>query len=308
MKIPQFFLGVDGGATKTEAVLVDQNRKIIDQGQAQGSNTAIFGLTESANQVALAVKRALGTKKIKISASYLALAGVNTRDDNKNWQRAIKNHPYLCQVLDNPKIVNDTAAALRSGTTDKNAIVVIAGTGSNCYGRNEKGQEARSGGADHILGDEGSAYDIGSNILHSVVKALDGRGPKTVLVNLLFEKLKIESLDGLHRLVYKKPWNKTDIAQVAPLAEIAAEKNDKIAIGIIKSAADELALMTKAVAQKLNLEKKPYTIVKSGSVFNMPKIGNLLEKEILKFSPYAKFTMPKVSAATAAAYLAQEGI
>src|SRR3990167_89988 len=271
MKIPQFFLGVDGGATKTEAVLVDQNRKIIDQGQAQGSNTAIFGLTESANQVALAVKRALGTKKIKISASYLALAGVNTRDDNKNWQRAIKNHPYLCQVLDNPKIVNDTAAALRSGTTDKNAIVVIAGTGSNCYGRNEKGQEARSGGADHILGDEGSAYDIGSNILHSVVKALDGRGPKTVLVNLLFEKL-------------------------------------KIAIGIIKSAADELALMIKAVAQKLNLEKKPYTIVKSGSVFNMPKIGNLLEKEILKFSPYAKFTMPKVSAATAAAYLAQEGI
>ena len=257
--------------------------------------------------MALAIRRALAERKIKISRSCLALAGVDIKSNNQDWEQTIKKHPFLSKVLNRPLVINDTFAALRSGTPDKNTIVIIAGTGSNCYGRNEKGQEARSGGADHILGDEGSGYDIGLKILKSVVQDLDGRGPKTALTKLLFNKFKINSLESLCLLVYKKPWNKTDIAKIAPLAEKAAEKGDIIAKKIIEQAAGDLGLMIKAVALKLNLKGKPYTIITSGSVFKIQKIlYDHLEKDIAKFSPQAKFTKPSIDSATAAAYLALE--
>lgn len=303
----KFYLGVDGGGTKTKAVLINSSKNIIGEGQSAGSNATIFGLTESVNQVALAVKKALTGKESKISRSCLALAGVNIKSNNQDWRQTIKEHPFLSKVLDNPLIINDTLAALRSGTTDQNAVVIIAGTGSNCYGRNEKGQEARSGGTDYILGDEGSGYNIGLKILKGITQDLDGRGQKTILTNLLFEKFKISSLEDLNLVVYQKPWNKTDIAKIAPLAEKAAEKGDIIAKKIIEQAAHDLAVMIKVVATKLNLQEKSYTIVTSGSVFNIQKIlCEHLEADIVKFSPKANFIKPIVDSATAAAYLAME--
>lgn len=301
------FLGVDGGGTKTEAVLIDNHKKELGRGQSQGTNIKALGEKKAITNLSLATKSAIGEiTGIKL-IGYLALAGVNNRQDIVNWQNALQKHPHLSRIFAHPpEIVNDTHAALRSGTTDKNAIVTIAGTGSNCYGKNEDGKIAKSGGVDYILGDEGSAYDIGLKILKSVTRAEDGRGPKTTLVDLLFSKLKINSLDSLQLLVYEKPWNKIDIAALAPLVEVATESGDEIATTIIKDAALELARMTKTVVLKLNLENKSHTIVESGSVFKMPMIRHFLETNIRQTAKRAKFVRPSISAATAAAYLAIE--
>lgn len=302
----KYFLGVDGGGTKTEAVLIDQNRKVLGRGQAGGVLIPVLGWQESINNLYIAIKRAISEKKLQKISSCLALAGVDTKGNNLHWKQIIMNHQHLSKILASPLIVNDTLAALRAGTTDQDAVVIIAGTGSNCYGRNDRGQEAKSGGAGHILGDEGSAFVIGSEILKSVVRSLDGRISKTVLTKLVFETCHINSLESLINLIYEKPWNKTDIAQVAPLADKAVKEKDPVAKKIIENAAHELALMGKAVITKLKLKGKFYTAVLSGSVFNIQTLKEKLQQELLEFSPKAKFVKPSMSSAEAAAILALE--
>lgn len=303
-----YYLGVDGGGTKTTAQVIDSQRRVIGKGEAAGSNWNVYGIDRSCGNLGIAIKKALANKKMGKLFGYLAMVGVNTEEETKLWQKAIKGDRFLSRIFSAPPtIVNDTQAALRAGTSNKNALVVISGTGSNCWGKNELGQEAKSGGVDYILSDEGSAYAVGSAILHSVVKALDGRGNQTVLKNLLFEKYKIDSLEKLILLVYSKHWDKVDIAKIAPLAQIAARGGDRVAQGILLYAADELALMARAVASKLNLLEKRLTVVKSGSVFKINKILNeRFTTSILEFARHANIVEPKIDSVTAAALLAKE--
>lgn len=298
-------MGVDGGGTKTEAVLIDDEEKVVAQGQASGSNPGIIGLEKAVENVYSSVKNF--TDGLFVNSACFAIAGVNTKDDEQKFEKTILNHPKLSKIVPKFFVVNDTYAALRAGTDDKNAVVIIAGTGSNCYGRNENGKEAKSGGFDYILSDEGSGYAIGLSVLKACVKALDGRDKRTSLVNLLFKNFKLTSLDDLAELVYRKPWNKTDIAGIAPLAEMAAEENDEIAQKIIKEAAHDLGLMIKAVVDACDLAGKSFTIVTAGSVFNIQKIlCQHLEEDVLAFSPKAVFVKSKLSSAYGAALLAKE--
>lgn len=304
-----FFIGVDGGGTKTQAVVIDEKGKEIAKGVSGGSNPSVVGINESVKNIDDALKQALLGKKLTNVPAVFAIAGINTEEGKNNLKGAISATPSIsCVISKNFEVVNDALAALRAGTADKNAIVVIAGTGSSCVGGNENGKHAKSGGMDYILSDEGSGYFIGLSVLKAVTKSSDGREAKTKLVDMLFKKLKIKSIEELDLLVYKKPWNKTDIASVAPLAEIATEIGDPKAKQIIETASRELGQMIKAVVKKLELVHKPYTIVTTGSVFKIQKIlCENLERDILKFSPEAKFTKPQVDSATGAAYLAKEG-
>lgn len=301
------FLGVDGGGTKTKTVLIDENRKVLNEGSASGTNANILGFKKAIENLKIAVNRSLKNHTTDdITSVCFAIAGINTTNDKYTWEKEIKKDPELSKIRKRV-IVNDTQAALRAGTDDKNAIVIIAGTGSNCYGRNEKGDNASSGGLDWILSDEGSAYAIGFEILHRTVQALDGRGAKTTLTNLLFEKLKIKNLEELHQIIYQKPWNKTDIASIAPLAQVATDKGDQIAKSILIKATSDLAEMVKAVATKLNLKGNSYPIVYTGSVFKIQKaLFEEFKNQVRIFSPKAKFINPKVDSATGAAYLAME--
>ncbi len=303
----KFFLGIDGGATKTTAVVINQQKKIVGRGKTAGSNANIHGFAKAKENIKEAIKQALASQGQTKVYACLALAGNKSARDGKNWQEEIKKDKFLWGLFAKPPlIINDTLAALRAGTEEQNAIVIIAGTGSNCYGRNKNGKEAKAGGADFILGDQGSAYQIGLAVLKTVTKSLDGRSNATLLTDLLFRKFKISTLEELEHLVYKKTWDKTDIAQVAPLADEAVKKGDQATVQIIDEAASELAEMAKAVAQKLTILDKKYTIVKSGSVFKIDLVAKLLEEKVRKFSKAARFVKPKMDSATAAAYLAME--
>ncbi|OGD88158.1 hypothetical protein A3D04_01690 [Candidatus Curtissbacteria bacterium RIFCSPHIGHO2_02_FULL_40_16b] len=308
MSTKKYFIGVDGGSTKTEAVLIDENKKEMGRGLTAGSNADIFGLSESVDRVFAAIEQACAGKNSNITGACLAIAGIDTKKGKSIWEQAIKNHYSFSKYLNKkPFVVNDSLAALRSGTTAENAIVIIAGTGSNCFGRNEKGEEAKSGGVDYILSDEGSGYNIGLRILKRITQSIDGRNDKTILKDLLFRKLNISSFSKLVSQVYEKPWNKADIASIAPLAEKAAEKEDKVAKEIIERAAHDLGIMIKAVANKLQLKNKQYEIVTAGSVFNIQTILMIhLKKDIKQFSPKAILVKPHIDSATAAAYLAME--
>ena len=298
------FLGVDGGGTKTDAVLIDDAGKIVAIGQAGGSNPGIFGYEKSVKNVYLSVKNI--AKDFEISRACFAIAGVNTKEDEQKFRKTIQAHSKLSNISKKILVVNDTKAALRTGTASKNAIVLVSGTGSSCWGTNEEGQEAKSGGWGHILADQGSAYAIGLSVLKEVTRELDGRAQKSLLSKVLLGQLKISSFEELDNLIHKKPWNKTDIANVAPVVDVAFDKGDKKAKGIIEKAAGDLFDMIFAVSQKLNFTNRKFTLVVTGSVFNIAEMERLVREKVLEFNPRVEIIQPKISSAYGAALLAKE--
>src|SRR4030043_2174829 len=171
-----YYIGVDGGGTKTQAVLTDANKKIIKRAFSGGSNPSVFGIDASLPRIYEAVYKVTLGKLSNIPAC-LAIAGLNSKEDKKNFYNNLFKNKKLSKILAKSSIVvNDTVAALRSATVDKNAIVVIAGTGSNCWGRNEKGEEAKAGGLDYILSDEGGGYVFGLSFLNFVFWSLCAGG------------------------------------------------------------------------------------------------------------------------------------
>ena len=93
-------------------------------------------------------------------------------------------------------------AALYGGTLTGCGVILIAGTGSVCFARNQQGQIWRTGGWGHLIGDEGSAYAVSAAMLRAVLMECDGRGEKTLLTPLVMEKLGISDPMGIVDWVY----------------------------------------------------------------------------------------------------------
>lgn len=300
------YLGIDAGATKTKAVLLTPDFQKVSEAQAEGANAAEIGIKKALKNVEKAVQELSPKFNGSEIKACFAIAGVDSDPQKRTWENAIEKSPKLGKIK-SPLILNDTRAAIRTASISKNAIVAIAGTGSNCYGFNEEGHEAKAGGGSYILGDEGSGYYIGLRILKAVHRSLDGRGPETRLKDDLFKHFKIKNRVELISLIYGKPWQKPDIAQVAQLIEKPAKLGDKTAIKILDDAVDEIALMITTVAGKLSLKNKKYDLVMTGSVFKIEEhFKEKIQKQIKNFSKDVVFQEPIFDSATAAAHLAAE--
>jgi len=129
----------------------------------------------------------------------------------------------------------DTRIGLAAGSDSKNGVMIICGTGSNCFGVNEEGKEAKVNGWDYILGDEGSGYEVGTKALRALMKAYDGRGESTLLSKTILEDLNIKNVSELIRWAYGDPFFKDKIAAIAKTVCRTAEIGDKVSIKILKA-------------------------------------------------------------------------
>ncbi|KAL0305418.1 UNVERIFIED_CONTAM: N-acetyl-D-glucosamine kinase [Sesamum radiatum] len=226
----------------------------------------------------------------------------------------------------------NAVAALASGTMGKlHGCVLIAGTGCIAYGFTEDGREARAAGAGPVLGDWGSGYGIASRALTAVVKAHDGRGPKTTLTNCILESLGLPSPDeiiGFHITAHAQNvwilmwqrWTYADsswarIAALVPIVVSCAEAGDEVAEEILNNAVHELALSVKAVVKRLDLAGKDGTdsfpVVMVGGVLEANKtwdIGSKVIDSLLGAYPGACPIRPKVEPAIGAALFAWDSM
>jgi len=150
------FLGIDGGATKTLAVIVDVGGQEIGRGMAGSGNQAAVGPERAVASIWRAVAEAArhaGSNKVFLAA-WIGLAGVDRPGDR---DRLLPHLDALATVV---RLTNDAELAL-TGLDDAVGVAVIAGTGSIALGRDAAGTTARSGGWGHIIGDEGSGYELG---------------------------------------------------------------------------------------------------------------------------------------------------
>lgn len=272
-----YFLGVDGGGTKTHALVCDEHGKLLGFGKSGCGNFEVFGWEHAKNEILKAVHHALRQAKArpeKLAFSLFGLAGADRHYD----------HAMLIDEITKLKLFktfilkNDSFVALRGGTTKPFGVVVCSGTGTVAVGRNRQGKEFRAGGLGPDFGDTGSGTDIVKMAARAVVRENDGRGAKTLLTQKALEIFSCRSTDELIDKNYRAAPAHGQMIQVIQAVYECAAKNDNIALGIVKKIAGEIAVSAIAVITNLNMQKESFDVVLAGSIHR--EKGKLLKKFI----------------------------
>ncbi len=309
-----YWLGVDGGGTKTKAMLfavpadsdADLLANVVGEGLADAANFHRVGVASAAHAVQSAIEQAChqaGIAPAQITAACIGLAGVSHPDNHRKMFEAISAAlPDLNFTLE-----TDARIALAGATAGKLGVVIIAGTGSIAYGVNKDGEVARAGGWGPTLGDEGSATYIGRRALEAVMTAYDYRTHEnTLLTEKICRFFNVSSPLELPAVIYVPNNNAMgEIAKLAKEVTLAAQEGDVTAIGILKDAAHELARAINAVITQLEMQHEEFRIGYVGGVFSAGEfILEPLREEISAFAPQAKITEPAHAPAVGAAQMA----
>jgi N-acetylglucosamine kinase-like BadF-type ATPase len=250
-------LGIDGGGTKTVALLARaaDPDQILATAYAGPSNQRAVGPVLAMQNLDLAVHSAFELAAIPrctVAAACLGLAGAD-RDSDRG---VILRWAEEARLAHKVRVVNDAVPLLSAGSGTGTGVALIAGTGSLAWGCNSSGESARAGGWGWLMGDEGSAWSIGSAVLKAVVFAADGRGPQTPLSPAVCEQLQISTAPELVARIYSAEIPRALIAELAPLAFTHAHNDDPVASRIVSTAGQDLALMVRTVADRLQLPQK----------------------------------------------------
>lgn len=157
-------------------------------------------------------------------------------------------------------------------------MVLISGTGSICYGKNEAGKTSRAGGWGHIIDDEGSGYAIGRDILAAAVQSYDGRKKKSILYGKVLEQIGGKTVEDIIKYTYCSPTGKKDIASLAPLLTDAIGMGDPQAITIGNKAAAALVRLVLPVARELGLEEGELALSGGFLIHNEYLRGKVIDK------------------------------
>lgn len=244
----RIFLGVDGGQSSTNAVIGDEAGRILGSGRggpcnhvgaAEGRARFMSAMTECLTK---ATEDAGIPLNSHFEASCLGFTG-GPADKEAMLQEMLETGRLM--------VVSDSVIALSGATAGRPGVVTIAGSGSVSFGRNAAGKTVRAGGWGYSFGDEGSAYDIARQALRAALRYEEGWGPFTILNKLLQEATGIGNMQDAVRQFYTTSFPRPRIANYAQLVSDAAEKGDRVANGILESAACQLTIITNAVRNQL---------------------------------------------------------
>ncbi|MBI2023627.1 hypothetical protein HYT01_03640 [Candidatus Giovannonibacteria bacterium] len=289
-----FFLGVEGGGTKSRALLADEDGKIIRDRSGKALNYHAIGEKQTKANLKELIAPLLKASNGRGIKTVFGLAGLDTKQDWKIYDGIIKS---LLPRNAKYKIVNDAAIALEAKCpviSKEAGIVAIAGTGANVYGRS-RGKTIRSVGWDFLLGDEGGSFSAGLKAMHAAMRSWDGRMPKSVFEKSIPKAAGAKNIEGFYHKLYKvwreDPQNiKYYIASFSHLVDEAILKKDKAALVICDREVKNLSRGIEAVARRLKLSKKAFCVGFAGSGWKMPGLKDKVKKSIKKEFPGVYFS------------------
>jgi N-acetylglucosamine kinase-like BadF-type ATPase len=296
-----FVLGIDAGGTKTVCQLADERGHILREARRGGANLQAAGELEVEKVLHEVMEEALADRDVIPGAICLGIAGVDRPDDARVVGGIMRRIGYKARIL----VVNDALVALEAGAPGLPGVVVIAGTGSIAYGRNEHNQAARAGGWGYVLGDEGSGYWIGRAALRAVLREADRRGPATKLTQELLTFYGVARAQDLIHQVYAATLRPAAIAALAQGVMRAFTAGDEVAIGILRGAADYLESFALSVARRLDMAGSEFPFVLSGGMFRaVPWLEEELARRLPQASPHSRTMLLDVEPAAGAVRLA----
>jgi N-acetylglucosamine kinase len=299
MKAQHFVIGMDGGGTKTAAIIAALDGTIIAEHVAGPSNFQSIGVEAAAQTIFSLIKECCSSANCtpaQVRAFTLGLTGAGREADQKRMADGLRKYSRAQGVtLKNIFVESDARIALEGAFKGQPGIILIAGTGSIAFGKDSKGVVHRVGGWGRILGDEGSGFFIGRAGIAAVTRFIDGRGNKTLLTKLVAEKFHLNNQTEIIAAVYK---NNFDLASVAPLVLEAAAKKDRVSLLIIEQAAAELTDHVRALTLALLPVSRSKVRVKTpvscigGLIANDTLLQRMLKEQLISTVPHIYIADP----------------
>jgi N-acetylglucosamine kinase-like BadF-type ATPase len=294
-------LGIDAGGTKTVCQLADECGNLLAESRRGGANLQALGELEVEKVLHDVMEEAIGDRDLVPVAICLGIAGVDRPDDAAVVRGIMKRIGYKARVL----VVNDALVALEAGAPGQPGVVVISGTGSIAYGRNDRNEAARAGGWGYMLGDEGSGYWIGRAAIRAVLRAADRRGPATLLTQLLLNYYGVARAQDLIHEVYHGTLRPAAIAALAQCVQSAFGGADPVAVGILRGAVDQLESSALSVARRLEIVASEFPFVLAGGMFRaVPWLQEELARRLPLVAPKSRTLQLDVEPAAGAVRLA----
>ena len=303
MSQAEFLLAVDGGGTKTQAMIADLGGKVLARGLGPSSNHHRVGFDQCGRALATAIDGALQNamggggrgeagrwREAKIAAACFGLAGVDGPEDEAEiagWVKAQKIAPSFM-------VCNDSELVLAAGTPVGWGVALVSGTGSVCLGRSAAGRALRVGGWGPILGDEGSGYQIALAALRLATQTADGRASAEGLLKGVLAHWSLRGPESLIAHVHAPTMTQAEIAGLAAVVLSLASRGDQAAGAIVDHAARDLARQVDAAARGLSLQSPPLAL--AGGVLRGSLRSALLAKIETKVGPVQFVPDPSIGA------------
>ena len=305
----RYALGVDGGNSKTHALVVDESGQSLGFGHSGGGNHQTRGFKAARREI----ERATGTAIRKASLSKqpldmgcFCLAGADLPEDYAMLQEAMEDLGLTKTTL----IKNDTIAALRAGLTRSCGVVIICGSGFNAAGRAPDGREIVLPGLGPESGDWGGGGMLSQEMIRMVMRAWDGRGKPTLLTQFVLQALQAPSEEVLLSRLYHEEIRRSRLLELVPLLFEAAEAGDEVARELVIQMGSEVGITALAIIRRLGLELEDVEVILGGSVFKGK--GSLLLDTINRVvharAPRARVIKPRFEPVVGAALLALEAM
>jgi len=265
---PNYVIGVDAGATKTEAIVADHEGRPVGAGRSGCGNWEVVGEKSAAETIFDAIRQALERAHVSLSQvrnAHMGLAGLDWPEDEPRLRGALA--PYLGALP--MTLENDAYLGTRAVAPNADGIAVAAGSGvcSSYLG---------AGGERYLYGyfaELGGGFPIDQMALHAIVRAEDGRGPKTKLTAAVLGATGHASVADLLRELTRSAYTLSHTA-IRPAVFQTAVSGDPVAITIVSSFGRELGLLGTNLIRKFSLEGTAPFVVASGSLFT--RTGPLL--------------------------------
>lgn len=275
-------IGMDSGNTKTAAVCMTCDGRLVAALRVRASNYQSIGEGPAQARMLEALMPladAASTRGLTIAGFGFGLTGLDRPRDEAVLDRVTRR--LMAAVADRAPcttaparvLVNDACLVLRAGTDDGVGVAVSSGTGGNCVGRGRDGTRVQIGGLCHELGDGGGASDLAIAGLRAAGRARDGRGPATIVGDLVVAALGLSDLTDLMDLtipgagaVAPDDADPPSVAQLAPLVFEAARQGDAVALAILDDIGRDLGLSARVAAQRLFATDSAFPLVLGGSV------------------------------------------
>ena len=282
----KYFLGIDVGSSKTQALITDEHGVCVGFGKAWGGNHQVVGYDGLENVLQESLAGALtssGADPVHIAGAGFGVAGYDFPSDRDAHLRVISALGLSCPV----EIINDGMNGLLAGATRGIGVNVTAGSSNNCRGRNSSGREGRVVGNGAPFGELGGAVEIVQRGLQMVNYAWIKRIPPTALTRIYLDavqaKDEMDLMEGISNEQYHLfPFLAVEVIRAAKNGDAAAQE-------IVHWAGSELGWLAVSVARQIEMENEEVEVIQSGSIFEAGSvISDPMCDVLLAHCPHAK--------------------
>jgi N-acetylglucosamine kinase-like BadF-type ATPase len=283
-RISGAIIAIDGGGSKTDAVALGLDGSVLGRATGDGSSPHFIGVEASVRQIDALVGQVAGS--MPVGSANLYLSGLDFPSEIATFTTAIA---HLDWATGPTTIENDLYALLRAGTSAKDAVAVVCGSGINALGRRADGEIARFAALGNISGDWGGGTGIGEAALWNAARDADRRGGPTSLTGTIPGEFGLATIDELIHALHVGAIEYGDLGRLSPVVFAHADAGDAIAASIVERQGSEIAVMAASCILRLELEDAAVPVVLGGGVVasRNTRLLEAVDRELAARAPLA---------------------